>query len=96
MSMNRETKRMLQRQGAVNEAGAPTRAVRQPRPKEERASIPEFIREVRGEMRKVAWPTRSEVINYSIIVLIAVVFVTALVAGLDYLFGSLVLRLFNK
>jgi preprotein translocase subunit SecE len=96
MSMNRETKRMLQRQGAVNEAGAPTRTARPPRQKEERASVPEFVREVRAEMRKVAWPTRSEVVNYSIIVLIAVVFVTALVAGLDYLFGSLVLRLFNK
>ena len=96
MSMNRETKRMLQRQGAINEAGAPARTPRQPRQKEERSSVPEFFREVRAEMRKVAWPTQSEVINYSIIVLIAVVIVTALVAGLDYLFGSLVLRLFNK
>ena len=97
MSMNRETKRLLQRQGALTAEGSPTRAApRQPKAKEDRASIPQFLREVRGELRKVAWPTKSEVINYSIIVLIAVVLVTALVAGLDFLFGSLVLTLFNK
>jgi preprotein translocase subunit SecE len=50
---------------------------------------------VRGEMRKVAWPTRSEVVNYSIIVLVAVVILTALIAGLDWLFGEAVLTLFD-
>ena len=97
MSMNRETKRLLQRQGALTAEGGPTRAApRAPKPKEERSTVGEFLREVRGELRKIAWPTKSEVINYSIIVLIAVVLVTAMVAGLDFLFGSLVLRLFNK
>ena len=48
----------------------------------------QFLREVRGEPRKVAWPTKSEVINYSIIVLIAVVLLTAFIAGLDWFFGS--------
>jgi len=96
MSMNRETKRMLQRQGALTETGAPARTVRPTKAKEERTPPRQFLREVRGEMRKVAWPTRPEVINYSIIVLITVVLVMAVVAGLDYVFGSLILRLFNK
>ena len=56
MSMNRETKRLLQRQGALTAEGAPTRAApRQPKAKEDRASIPQFLREVRGELRKVAF-----------------------------------------
>ncbi|MGH2686695.1 MAG: preprotein translocase subunit SecE, partial [Actinomycetota bacterium] len=60
-----------------------------------RTTPPQFIREVRGEMRKVAWPTRSEVVNYSIIVLVAVVILTALIAGLDWVFGEAVLSLFD-
>ncbi|MGE0877012.1 MAG: preprotein translocase subunit SecE [Acidimicrobiia bacterium] len=102
MSMNRETKRLLQRQGAINEAGAPVRQPRTPGgpgggrpPGEERTSPREFIRQVVAELRKVAWPTKSEVINYSIVVLVAVVLMTALIAGLDYVIGSGVLKLFD-
>jgi preprotein translocase subunit SecE len=99
MSMNREQKRQMQRMGAVNENGAPVRAPRQapaPRQKEERTSPRQFLREVRSELRKVAWPTRAEVRNYSIIVLIAVVLVTSMVSGLDYVFGRAVLWLFDR
>ena len=50
-------------------------------------------RVARSAQRKVAWPTRAEVINYSIVVLVAVVLLTALIFGLDYVFGEGVLRL---
>jgi preprotein translocase subunit SecE len=53
------------------------------------------VREVRSELRKVAWPTRPEVVNYSIIVFVAVVILTAFVGVLDYGFGEFVVRLFN-
>jgi preprotein translocase subunit SecE len=56
----------------------------------------QFLREVRSELRKVAWPTRPEVINYSIIVLVAVVLLTAYVAALDYGFGDVLLKLFQR
>ena len=40
----------------------------------------------------MAWPTRAEIINYSIIVFVAVVVLTALIVGaLDYVFGEFVL-----
>jgi preprotein translocase subunit SecE len=97
--MSREQRRHLRRMGAINEAGAPTRTPRAPnapRPKEERTTPRQFLREVRGELRKVAWPTREEVRNYSIIVLIAVVLVTTLVAVLDYVFGLGVLWLYDR
>ena len=99
MSLNREQKRQMQRMGAMNEAGAPTRTPRtatSPRQKEERTSPRQFLKEVRGELRKVAWPTREEVRNYSIIVLVTVVLFTALVAGLDYVFGSATLWLYDR
>ena len=100
MAMNRQQKRMLQRQGQLGADGAPAAKKRQappaPRPKEERTKPLEFVREVRGELRKVAWPTRPEVINYSIIVLVAVVLLTAYVAALDYGFGEVLLKLFER
>ena len=100
MAMNRQQKRMLQRQGQLGADGAPAARKRQappaPRPKEERTSPREFVREVRGELRKVAWPTRAEVVNYSIIVLIAVVLLTAYVAALDYGCGEVLLKLFER
>jgi preprotein translocase subunit SecE len=98
--MNREQKRLLQRQGALNEDGTAARterrtAVNRAKPAEERTKPAQFVREVRAELRKVAWPTRKEVINYSIIVLIAIALLTAIIAGLDYVFGSAVLSLFD-
>ncbi len=102
MAMNRETKRMLQRQGQLGEDGAPARRERPrptaPRPseREKRTKPGEFVKEVRSELRKVAWPTRAEVVNYSIIVLVALVILTAFVGALDYGFGEFVLKLFNE
>ncbi len=81
--LNREQKRALKRQGAIDERGAPTRAPRQ-QAQRERVGPAQYLREVRDEMRKVAWPTRPEVVRYSIIVTATVVVYTAYVGGLDY------------
>ena len=100
MAMNRQTKRQLQRQGQLGADGAPAArkrpAPQAPRPSEERTSPAQFLREVRGEMRKVAWPTRSEVINYSIIVLFTVVILTTYIALLDTAFREAIFRLFER
>lgn len=96
--MNRETKRMMQRQGQLAPDGTAARreAPRpQARPAKERIGAAEYVRQVRAELRKVAWPTRSEVINYSIIVLLALLFLTALIFALDYAFGKAVIFLFQ-
>jgi preprotein translocase subunit SecE len=102
MAMNRQQKRMLQKQGQLGADGAPAArkrpAPQAPRPaaKDERTGPIQFLREVRGELRKVAWPTRPEVINYSIIVLITVVVLTTYIATLDFAFGEAVFRLFER
>jgi len=85
--LNREQKRHLKRTGALDEKGAPARVQRQAPPKRERVTPAQYMREVRDEMRKVAWPKRPEVIRYSIVVIITVVVYTALVGGLDALLG---------
>ena len=99
MNYNREQKRMLQRQGSLTSEGAPARTERRPtvdRAREPRTSPVEFVREVRAEMRKVAWPTKAEVRKYSIVVLIAIIVLTALIAGLDWSFGSAILKLYER
>ena len=101
MAMNRQQRRMLQKQGELNEQGEPVRQARPqqqrgPAPRSERTGPTQFAREVRGELRKVAWPSRTEVLNYSVVVLLAIVVLTALVAGLDYVLGEAVLKLFER
>jgi preprotein translocase subunit SecE len=89
--LNREQKRSLKRMGAISDTGAPQRAVpTAKRPQnDERVGPRQYLREVRDEMRKVAWPAWPEVRRYSIIVLACVVVYTAYVFGLDSLFGLL-------
>ena len=89
--LNREQKRQLRKMGALDEQGRATRAPRQTqqKKKQDRVGVRQYLREVRDELRKVAWPTRPEVRRYSIVVIITVVVYTALVGGCDYVFGHL-------
>ena len=90
MAMNREQKRAMQKARQVDAEGAPvqTRERRTPPAKtaDERTSPRQFLREVRAELRKVSWPTREELIRYSIIVLVAIVVVTAFISAVDFAF----------
>lgn len=54
-----------------------------------------YYRETVSELRKVIYPTRSELITYVTVVLIFVTFMVAAVAGLDYLFSKLDLAVFG-
>ena len=91
--MNRQTKRMMQRQGGDRPRAPERRAG--PAPKKERVGPGQYLEEVRGELRKVAWPTRREVVNSTIIVLIAVVVMTTLIFFFDYGSAKFVLFLFE-
>ena len=54
-----------------------------------------FYRQVIAELRKVVWPTRSQLITYTAVVLVFVGFIIAIVSLLDLLFGWLVLEVFG-
>jgi preprotein translocase subunit SecE len=59
------------------------------------ARVSLFNRQVVSELRKVIWPTRNELVTYTIV---AVAFVTAMIAFvglLDYLFTKLVFAMFG-
>jgi preprotein translocase subunit SecE len=98
--MNREQKRMMQRQGQVGADGAASsrRTTTQDvqRRRSDRATPREFFRQIREEMRQVSWPTRPEVVNYTTIVLFVLILMTSLVFGLGYGFSKFVTFLFVK
>jgi preprotein translocase subunit SecE len=49
----------------------------------ERTNPKEFLGEVRSELRKVAWPSRHEVVVYTITVLFVTALLTLIVWGMD-------------
>ena len=58
------------------------------------ARLTRFFREVIAELAKVIWPTRKELVTYTIVVIIFVSIMTAIVTGLDIGFGKLVTWVF--
>jgi preprotein translocase subunit SecE len=100
--MNREQKRLLQRQGQLGPDGAPqarrreqARPITAPAAQRTRTRPREFLHEVTVEMRKVAWPTRAETINYSLVVFVTLVVVILLIFVLDYIFAGAARFLFK-
>ena len=55
-----------------------------------------IVREVRDEMRQVAWPSRSELINYTSVVLTTLIIMISLIFVLNLAFGKLITLLFTK
>jgi preprotein translocase subunit SecE len=138
--VNRETKRLLQRQGQLGSDGEPVAPDREERARSSAAArrgggagaggvaggggrgaaaggaggrsaaggaavvekdpiykrIARFMREVRTELARVAWPSRAEVLNYTVVVFFAVAFLTLVVYGLDAGFLTVVNFLFKK
>lgn len=44
-----------------------------------------FLKEVKEELAKVAWPTREQTLRYTILVIIVALVVGAFLGGLDYI-----------
>ena len=57
--------------------------------------IGRFLREVISELRKVLWPSRNELVTYTIVVIVFAVVMVSIVAGLDVGFAKLVLEVFG-
>jgi preprotein translocase subunit SecE len=55
-----------------------------------------FLRQVGVELRRVIWPTRRQVVNYSIVLLVFVVIMGLYIAGLDFIFTEGVLFVFGR
>ena len=60
------------------------------------ARIKKFFRDYRSEMKKIVWPTRSQVIQNTGVVLISIIFIAAVVGLLDLAFGTGIINLLSK
>lgn len=54
----------------------------------QRPKIADLLIETESEMRKVTWPTLSEAMNSSIVVIVCVLFLMVYLAGADWLLGQ--------
>jgi preprotein translocase subunit SecE len=89
--VNRQTKRMMERDRRQQ---AVTR--RPPVPERKKRTGPrQFLREVRQELNKVAWPTRRELLAYTVVVLVSVIVLTSFVFGLDFVISKGILVVFG-
>jgi len=99
--MSREMRRMERQKGStVTDDStfmppfAPT-----PRAVTPQLSIPsrivEFVREIRSELRQVAWPTRAEVANSATVVFIVLVLMVSLIFCLTWAFSHGILKLLS-
>jgi preprotein translocase subunit SecE len=58
-------------------------------------SISLFISQILDELRKVVRPTREELVNYTVVVIIFVSVIMGIVAAIDFGFTKLVLWVFG-
>jgi preprotein translocase subunit SecE len=59
------------------------------------ARIALFNRQVVSELRKVIWPTRNELVTYTIVSITFVTTMVAFVGLLDYVFTKVVFQMFG-
>ena len=57
--------------------------------------VREFVKEVRVESSKVSWPTRNELRDSTVVVIVAVLLVSFFVGAVDYVLRLLVGLLFR-
>jgi preprotein translocase subunit SecE len=100
--MNRQMKRAQERAEKQQKRAAPERpsastaaARRAQTTERKRTGARQFLREVRQELRKVDWPTRKELITYTIVVLVTITVLTAYVFGLDSAFERVVFSILD-
>ncbi len=55
-----------------------------------------FINEVKGELRKVSWPSREDLVGTAIVVCIIVAIFAVILGGMDALFSSVVKKLISS
>jgi preprotein translocase subunit SecE len=66
------------------------------KPKQWVTTVRDFFRDVVAEMKKVTWPSRSEVVGTTVVVIVATVVFAVYLWGCDILFYKAIDFLFSK
>jgi preprotein translocase subunit SecE len=78
-----------QGQGAERRSGSGRAA------KRDRTTPALFTRQIAAELRKVIWPTRKELITYTVVALVFIIIMSTIVLTLDYGFTKLMFWIFG-
>ena len=71
---------------AKSGAARPAKSADKPKSDNIFKRLRKFLREVVAELRKVIWPNRKQMITYTTVVLVFVVFMVAFIGGIDVAF----------
>ena len=80
---------------ALDESGKPAKAKDGASSRNPFVFVWTYLRQVVAEMRKVIWPSRREMVNYTAVVLAFLVFMVALIGGAEIGLAKLVLLVFG-
>ncbi len=58
----------------------------------QRTPLPQFLREVRSELRKVNWPSREQIVSYTVVVLVLTLVLTSFVWGADEVIRRIIIN----
>jgi preprotein translocase subunit SecE len=91
----RQTKvpsRWARARSSANQAVAQRKASRAQgaKTKREPGGLRKFLRDVRVEMGKVTWPTRKDLVQSTVVVIVAVLIMSSCVMAFDYVFSRIV------
>jgi preprotein translocase subunit SecE len=64
-------------------------------PRRKRTTPVLFVRQVIAELRKVIWPTRKQLVNYTTVTLIFVLIMVGIVSAVDYGLTKAVFTIFT-
>ena len=56
--------------------------------KKNRVSMKQFFKEVSGEVKKLSWPTKKDLVSYTLTVLGFIILMAIIVYALDLVFGE--------
>ncbi len=71
-------------------------AVKTSAPKKEKKSIVKYFKDARSEFKKVVWPSRKQVINNTIVVIVSMVVSGIAIWGVDSIFMLLIKLMLGK
>lgn len=59
------------------------------------SKIGRYFRDMKGEIKKVVWPSKKQVINNTMIVIVVVIIASLVIGGFDAILSQIVNLLFN-
>jgi preprotein translocase subunit SecE len=58
--------------------------------------LQEYLKETRAEMKHVSWPTRRQILSYTIVVIVASLMTAAYLGVFDFIFGFILSKFIVK